>query len=193
MKTQIVIWDSVFSRCPKEKVMKKAMLVTSLLIIQILMLSCSGQAKQVKKDPLAAPSWIDTGGIDRFPSDLFITGVGSADVKYSDTAAAQAEADSKSIAQVAKQIEVVIQQLSSSFEREVSSGSGETLSQRNIWEKTAAYVKIKVDWIGWHKARIYPTRLPPSSRTRLPWPWKLKRARKVFKKCIDPWLLMVWL
>ena len=147
MKTQIMIWDSVFSRCPKEKVMKKTMLVTSLLIIQILMLSCSGQAKQVKKDPLAAPSWIDTGDIDRFPSDLFITGVGSADVKYSDTAAAQAEADSKSIAQVAKQIEVVIQQLSSSFEREMSSGVGETLNQRDIWEKTAAYVKIKVEGV----------------------------------------------
>ncbi len=34
--------------------MKKTMLVTSLLIIQILMLSCSGQAKQVQKDPPAA-------------------------------------------------------------------------------------------------------------------------------------------
>ena len=127
--------------------MKKTLLVTSLLIIQLLVLSCSGQAKQVQKDAQTAPSWIDTGGIDRFPSDLFITGVGSADVKYSDTAAAQAEADSKSIAQVAKQIEVVIQQLSSSFEREVSSGAGETLNQRDIWEKTAAYVKIKVEGV----------------------------------------------
>jgi len=127
--------------------MKKTMLVASLLIIQILMLSCSGQAKQVQKDSSAAPVWIDTGGIDQFPSDLFITGVGSADIKYSDTAAAQAEADSKSIAQVAKQIEVVIQQLSSSFERETSSGAGETLNQRDIWEKTAAYVKIKVEGV----------------------------------------------
>ena len=128
-------------------VMKKTLLVISLLIIQLLVLSCSGQAKQVQNDAQAAPNWIDTGGIDLFPSDLFITGVGSADVKYSDTAAAQAEADSKSIAQVAKQIEVVIQQLSSSFEREVSSGAGETLSQRDIWEKTAAYVKIKVEGV----------------------------------------------
>ena len=127
--------------------MKKTLLVTSLLILQVLVLSCSGQAKQVQKDAQAAPSWIDTGGIDRFPSDLFITGVGSADVKYSDTAAAQAEADSKAIAQVAKQIEVVIQQLSSSFEREVSAGAGEALSQRDIWEKTAAYVKIKVEGV----------------------------------------------
>lgn len=127
--------------------MKKTMLVASLLILQVLVLSCSGQAKQVQKDAQAAPSWIDTSGIDRFPSDRFITGVGSADVKYSDTAAAQAEADSKSIAQVAKQIEVVIQQLSSSFEREASSSAGETLSQRDIWEKTAAYVKIKVEGV----------------------------------------------
>jgi len=127
--------------------MKKSLLVTSLIIIQLLVLSCSGQAKQVQKDAQAAPSWIDTGGIDLFPSDLFITGVGSADVKYSDTAAAQAEADSKSIAQVAKQIEVVIQQLSSSFEREASSSAGETLNQSDIWEKTAAYVKIKVEGV----------------------------------------------
>ena len=100
--------------------MKKTILVISLLIILVLILSCSGQAKQVQKDAQAAPGWIDTGGVDQFPSDLFITGVGSADVKYSDTAAAQAEADSKAMAQVAKQIEVVIQQLSSSFQREVS-------------------------------------------------------------------------
>jgi len=127
--------------------MKKTILVISLLIILVLILSCSGQAKQVQKDAQAAPGWIDTGGVDQFPSDLFITGVGSADVKYSDTAAAQAEADSKAIAQVAKQIEVVIQQLSSSFQREVSSGTGDTLSQSDIWEKTAAYVKIKVEGV----------------------------------------------
>jgi hypothetical protein len=127
--------------------MKKTILVISLLIILVLILSCSGQAKQVQKDTQAAPGWIDTGGVDQFPSDLFITGVGSADVKYSDTAAAQAEADSKAMAQVAKQIEVVIQQLSSSFQREVSSGTGDTLSQSDIWEKTAAYVKIKVEGV----------------------------------------------
>jgi hypothetical protein len=127
--------------------MKKTILVISLLIILVLILSCSGQAKQVQKDAQAAPGWIDTGGVDQFPSDLFITGVGSADVKYSDTAAAQAEADSKALAQVAKQIEVVIQQLSSSFQREVSSGAGDTLSQSDIWEKTAAYVKIKVEGV----------------------------------------------
>jgi len=136
-----------FSRCSKEAVMKKTILVISLLIILVLILSCSGQAKQVQKDAQAAPGWIDTGGVDQFPSDLFITGVGSADVKYSDTAAAQAEADSKAMAQVAKQIEVVIQQLSSSFQREVSSGTGDTLSQSDIWEKTAAYVKIKVEGV----------------------------------------------
>jgi hypothetical protein len=127
--------------------MKRTLLVPSLLIILTLMLSYDGQAKQVQKDAQAAPGWIDTGGTDSFPADLFITGVGSADVKYNDTAAAQAEADSKAIAQVAKQIEVVIQQLSSSFEREVSSGTGEALSQRDIWEKTAAYVKIKVEGV----------------------------------------------
>jgi len=128
----------------KEAVMKKVLLSTCLLMFLVFVLSCSGQAKQIKKNEQAAPEWIDTGGIDRFPPDLFITGVGSADVPYDDTAAAQAEADSKSIAQVAKQIEVVIQQLTSSFEREVSSGAGEALNQRDIWEKTAAYVKIKV-------------------------------------------------
>jgi len=127
--------------------MKKTIRVISLLIILVLVLSCSGQAKQVQKDAQAVPGWIDTGGVDQFPSDLFITGVGSADVKYSDTAAAQAEADSKAMAQVAKQIEVVIQQLSSSFQREVSSGTGDTLSQSDIWEKTAAYVKIKVEGV----------------------------------------------
>jgi hypothetical protein len=127
--------------------MKQTPLVTWLLMILVFMLACSGQAKQVKKDTRAKPNWIDTGGIDRFPSDRFISGVGSADVKYNDTAAAQAESDSKSIAQVAKQIEVVIQQLSSSFQREVSSSTGDALSQTDIWEKTAAYVKIKVEGV----------------------------------------------
>lgn len=139
--------DSLFPRRIQETVMNKITRVASLLILQILVLSCSGQANQVQKDALAAPAWIDTGAIESFPSDLFITGVGSADVTYGDTAAAQAEADSKSIAQVAKQIEVVIQQLSSSFEREVSSGTGETVNQTNIWEKTAAYVKIRVEGV----------------------------------------------
>ena len=127
--------------------MKRTLLVIWLLIFLVFMLSCSGQAKQVKKDGQTPPVWIETGGVKQYPSDLYITGVGSAEVKYNDTAAAQAESDSKSIAQVAKQIEVVIQQLSSSFEREASAGSGPTLNQRDIWEKTAAYVKIKVEGV----------------------------------------------
>ena len=87
------------------------------------------------------PQWVTTGVRPRYPSDLYITGVGSAEIKYNDTAAAQAQADARALAQVAKQIEVVIQQRSSSLEREVGSSSGGTLNQRDVWEKTAAFVK----------------------------------------------------
>jgi len=118
-----------------------------LLLSAIFVLSCAGPAKQTATQIQQNPDWVDTGGINQYPSDLFITGVGSSDVKYGDTAAAQAEADSKAMAQVAKQIEVVIQQLSSSYEREVSTASGGSLNQRDIWEKTAAYVKIKVEGV----------------------------------------------
>jgi hypothetical protein len=100
-----------------------------------------------KKQPPSEPTWVQTGGIKEFPADLYITGVGSAPVVYNDTAAAQAEADAKAIAQVAKQIEVVINQLSSSFEREISSSAQGSRSQRDIWEKTAAFVKIKIEGV----------------------------------------------
>ena len=93
------------------------------------------------------PSWIHTGGISQYPADLYITGVGSAQVEYSDTASAQAKADSRAIAQVAKQIEVVIKQLSSSFERELSSSAKGSLSQKDVWEKTAAFVEIKIEGV----------------------------------------------
>ena len=92
-------------------------------------------------------SWINSGGISQYPADLFITGVGSAMVEYSDTASAQAKADSRAIAQVAKQIEVVVKQLSSSFERELSSSAKGSLNQKDIWEKTAAFVKIKIEGV----------------------------------------------
>jgi len=92
-------------------------------------------------------SWIHAGGISKYPADLFITGVGSAMVEYSDTASAQAKADSRAIAQVAKQIEVVVKQLSSSFERELSSSAKGSLNQKDVWEKTAAFVEIKIEGV----------------------------------------------
>jgi hypothetical protein len=118
-----------------------------LFLSLILVLSCAGPAKQTAPKSQTVPEWVDTGGNKQFPPDLYIAGVGSSDVKYGDSASAQAEADSKAMAQVAKQIEVVIQQRSSSFEREVSSGTGKSLNQKDIWEKTAAYVKIKVEGV----------------------------------------------
>jgi hypothetical protein len=127
--------------------MKRATPCFCLFLSLVLLGSCAGPAKQTAPKTQAVPEWVDTGGNKQFPPDFFITGVGSSNVKYGDTAAAQAEGDAKAMAQVAKQIEVVIQQLSSSFEREVSTSSGKSLSQKDIWEKTAAYVKIKVEGV----------------------------------------------
>jgi hypothetical protein len=127
--------------------MKRMTRCFCLFLPLIFVLSCAGPARQAAPKTQAVPEWVDTGGNKQFPPDLYIAGVGSSDVKYGDTAAAQAEADSKAMAQVAKQIEVVIQQLSSSFEREVSNSTGKSLSQKDIWEKTAAYVKIKVEGV----------------------------------------------
>lgn len=127
--------------------MKKTMVLFTLCVCLLTALSCAGPAGQVKETAQPVPEWVNTGGAAQYPSDFYITGVGGAEVKYSDTAAAQAESDSKAIAQVAKQIEVVIAQLSSSFEREVSSQTGDSVNQRDIWEKTAAYVKIKVEGV----------------------------------------------
>jgi hypothetical protein len=127
--------------------MKTCMRSFFILVLATVVFSCAGPAKQAQRQTPANPEWVDTGGIKQYPSDFFITGVGGSDVKYGDTAAAQAEADSKAMAQVAKQIEVIIQQISSSYEREVSTTSGGSLNQRDIWEKTAAYVKIKVEGV----------------------------------------------
>ena len=57
----------------------------------------------VPAEAAGVPSWVQTGGVKRFSPDLYITGVGSGEVISGDTASAQAEADSKAIAQVAKQ------------------------------------------------------------------------------------------
>jgi hypothetical protein len=127
--------------------MKRLIPCFFLLLVLIVTWSCAGPSPQTGSKSQAAPDWVITGGNKQFPPDFYIAGVGSAGVKYGDTASAQAEADSKAMAQVAKQIEVVIQQQSSSFEREVSSRTGKTLSQKDIWEKTAAYVKIKVEGV----------------------------------------------
>lgn len=124
--------------------MKKKAMVLCMLACIIFTFSCAGTSENRGKASQATPEWVTTGVMAQYPVDLYIIGVGSAEIKYNDTAAAQAASDSRAIAQVAKQIEVVIQQLSSSFEREVSSSSGAALTQRDIWEKTAAYVKIKV-------------------------------------------------
>ena len=123
---------------------KKVHLVTLLCFWAVTITTVTASAK---RQPSPEPSWIQTGGIKEFPPDFYITGVGSAQVTYNDTAAAQAEADAKAIAQVAKQIEVVINQLSSSFEREVSSTAQGSRSQKDIWEKTAAFVKIKIEGV----------------------------------------------
>ncbi|MBW2296355.1 MAG: LPP20 family lipoprotein [Deltaproteobacteria bacterium] len=124
--------------------MKKKALVLCILACIIFTFSCAGTSENRGEASQATPEWVTTGVMAQYPVDLYIIGIGSAEIKYNDTAAAQAASDSRAIAQVAKQIEVVIQQLSSSFEREVSSSSGAALTQRDIWEKTAAYVKIKV-------------------------------------------------
>ena len=125
--------------------MQKKVLIPNLLVCLLVMFACAApQAKHADKSR-SAPTWVTTGIQARYPADLYITGVGSAEIKYNDTAAAQAKADSRALAQVAKQIEVVIQQQTSSLQREVSSLSGETLNQRDVWEKTAAYVNVKVE------------------------------------------------
>ena len=124
--------------------MHKSALLIKLLVCLMVAFSCASPQAKEKQDNQAAPQWVATGVQVKYPTDLYITGVGSAEIKYNDTAAAQAKADSRALAQVAKQIEVVIQQQSSSFEREVGASSGDTFNQRDIWEKTAAYVKIKI-------------------------------------------------
>ncbi len=123
---------------------RNVLLVTLICFWAVTVTTVTASAK---KQPVTEPSWVQTGGIKEFPTDLYITGVGSAAVAYNDAAAAQAEADAKAIAQVAKQIEVVIKQLSSSFEREVSSSTQDSSSQKDIWEKTAAFVKIKIEGV----------------------------------------------
>jgi len=125
--------------------MPKSALVLKLLVCLLVAFSCAAPQAKEKDHSQNTPKWVTTGVRAQYPPDLYITGAGSAEIKYSDTAAAQAKADSRALAQVAKQIEVVIQQHTSSLEREVSSASGETLNQKDIWEKTAAYVKIKVE------------------------------------------------
>ena len=127
--------------------MRKSTLVLKLLVCLLVTFSCAAPQAKEKDNSQSAPKWVTTGVRAQYPTDLYITGAGSAGIKYNDTAAAQAKADSRALAQVAKQIEVVIQQQSSSLEREVSSASGETLNQKDIWEKTAAYVKIKVEGV----------------------------------------------
>ena len=124
--------------------MWKKALVLKLLACLLVTLSCAAPQAKEKDNFQDTPKWVTTGVRAQYPTDLFITGAGSAEIKYNDTVAAQAKADARALAQVAKQIEVVIQQQTSSIEREVSSSSGDTLNQRDIWEKTAAYVKIKV-------------------------------------------------
>mgnify|MGYP001821003165 FL=1 len=124
--------------------MQKRALILKLLVCLLVTFSCASPQAKEKQDNQTAPQWVTTGLRAQYPPDLYITGAGSAEIRYNDTAAAQAKADSRALAQVAKQIEVVIQQQSSSYEREVGSSSGNTLNQRDVWEKTAAYVKIKV-------------------------------------------------
>jgi len=124
--------------------MQKRALILKLLVCLLVTFSCASPQAKEKQDNQTAPQWVATGVRAQYPPDFYITGVGSAEIRYNDTAAAQAKADSRALAQVAKQIEVVIQQRSSSYEREVGSSSGNTLNQRDIWERTAAYVKIKV-------------------------------------------------
>jgi len=125
--------------------MKHGIFTLWLTVFLLLTVSCAAPSEKHGATAPAPPEWTVTGSRPDFPADLHINGVGSAEIKYNDTAAAQAAADSRAIAQVAKQIEVVIQQQSSSFEREVSSAAGESLNQKDIWEKTAAYVKVKVE------------------------------------------------
>ena len=92
------------------------------------------------------PAWTQTGGVGTYPSELYITGVGSAKVRYGDTAAAQAEADSKAISQVAKQIKVKIKQFDDSVVSETgTTGSKTATGQYSVWQRTAAYVNLKVE------------------------------------------------
>ena len=125
--------------------MPKKLPVLTLLVCLLVAFACAAPQAGDADKPRSVPPWVTTGVQTRFPTHLYITGAGSADIKYNDPAAAQAEADSRALAQVAKQIEVVIHQQTSSLQREVSSLSGETLSQRDVWEKTAAYVDITLE------------------------------------------------
>ena len=92
------------------------------------------------------PNWTQTGGVGTHPPEHYITGVGSAKVRYGDTAAAQAEADSKAISQVAKQIKVKIQQFDDSVVSEAGGTNSKTATGRySVWQRTAAYVNLKVE------------------------------------------------
>ena len=135
------------SNLRRQPIMRIKALILKLLVCILVSLSCASPQAEEKGNEQDVPQWVTTGVRPRYPSDLYITGVGSAEIKYNDTAAAQAQADARALAQVAKQIEVVIQQRSSSVEREVGSSSGGTLNQRDVWEKTAAFVKIKVEGV----------------------------------------------
>lgn len=125
--------------------MKKMILFFTIWSVCFLLFACVPGKKTMSPDS-ALPQWVHTGGIKQYPSDFFITGVGSALVERDDTAASQAQADSKAIAQVAKQIRVTINQLSSTFEREASSSSQKKVfNQRDVWERTAARVEIEIE------------------------------------------------
>ena len=69
---------------------RNVLLVTLLCFWAVTVSTVTASAK---KQPPPEPSWVQTGGIKEFPSDFYITGVGSAQVVYDDTAAAQAEAE----------------------------------------------------------------------------------------------------
>ncbi len=91
---------------------------------------------------------MQTGGVKRFPPDLYITGVGSGEVIYGDTASAQAEADSRAIAQVAKQIRVIIQQQDQSIVGETSApGDKDPVTRYSVWQQTAASVDLKIEGV----------------------------------------------
>ncbi|MBW2678487.1 MAG: hypothetical protein JRD49_13105, partial [Deltaproteobacteria bacterium] len=77
--------------------MKKKALVLCILACIIFTFSCAGTSENRGKASQATPEWVTTGVMAQYPVDLYIIGVGSAEIKYNDTAAAQSASDSRAI------------------------------------------------------------------------------------------------
>lgn len=121
---------------------------TFLFLIVVLLAPLIQFPASAPAEVAGVPSWVQTGGVKQFPPDLYITGIGSGEVISGDTASAQAEADSKAIAQVAKQIRVKIQQQDQSIVGETSApGDKVPVTRYSVWQQTAASVDLKIEGV----------------------------------------------